>query len=771
MILPTDLAARIRRRIRSKATRLRYRLGWPTLGTGRTRLAEGFRHPIDATNKPALLSRHRQVFADAGKREVEEAQRLLRHQFRLLGHAMDHGRSIDWSRDPVSGKDWERRFSADIPYRGPDRLGDIKLPWELNKHQYFFTLGKAAWLSGDPRYAQEIIAQIDHWIQDNPCHSGIHWISALEAGTRVNSWILAYPFFAEHGDSAFIDRMVQSIAQHVLFVEQNLSLDKYPNTHLAGEAAVLVIGGLFVDCRHSKRWVTTGLHHLETQIHQQVRVDGVHAEQSTAYHRFFLDQYYLVNAILRANARSLSPDTLARMERMTQFLMDVLYPNGTAPAFGDCDDARGIWCRADAPKDFRSLLALGALTFSRGDFKMVAQDPTEELLWLHGDRSLHDFAQIQPCPPDHSSIAYADAGYYVMRGGWNSEDPVLVFDCGPLGHGLAGHGHADALSFQLFARGYPFLVDPGTYSYNLDYEWRNRFRSTRAHNTVTIDGLDQSTPRDRMSWLTAANLRCNRWVTTSWFDLVDGEHDGYRRFGSPVGHRRILAFVKPDVWVVCDLLVGEGEHRWELFLHLPPDCNAAVDAQKGCVALSSPWSKSLRILIEQDAMDDSGRNVPVCEAVEDWHSNTYGEKIKTHAVRASDTLRGSTTVRTSLTTSTEVIVDVAVSRNTLDIVARRPGQAVERLLYPLHGAQHIQEEQLQFEGGILFQRGENAATDVLWANDVTNIVVRNFLAARCQTALKSLTFNDRACALVCERMAIPEIKVPAGVETTIMQHQ
>src|SRR5262249_14985559 len=169
-----------------------------------------------------------------------------------------------------------------------------------------------------------------------------------------------------------------------------------------------------------------------------------------------------------------------------------------------------------------------------------------------------------------------DGGYYVMRGGSKPSDPTLVFDCGPLGAGPAGHGHADALSFQLHAAGYQFLVDSGTYSYNLDYEWRDVFRSTEAHNAVVVDGLSQSNSDGRMSWSTKAQAHTRRWVTTTSLDLVDGEHDGYTRLADPVTHRRVIAFLKPDVWVVCDFLAGDQQHEFELPLHVRPDCALPV---------------------------------------------------------------------------------------------------------------------------------------------------------------------------------------------------
>ena len=57
---------------------------------------------------------------------------------------------------------------------------------------------------------------------------------------------------------------------------------------------------------------------------------------------------------------------------------------------------------------------------------------------------------------------------------------------------LYNHGHADALSITLSVGGKETLVDPGTYRYNGEPEFRKYFKGTRAHNTVTIDGLDQA---------------------------------------------------------------------------------------------------------------------------------------------------------------------------------------------------------------------------------------------------------------------------------------
>jgi hypothetical protein len=684
------MLARIWRKVdrvsRAGVTRLQHHLAWPSLVTGPVRIAADFRHPIDAGHRSALIARYRGHFAQSAEATLENARQLLEHRFRFLGHTIQHGAEIAWSRDPVSGREWSRGFSPDIAYRGPRRLGDVKLPWELSKHQYFFILGKAAWLTDSPLFAREILTQIDHWIRDNPCHRGIHWTSALESGTRAISWILAFPFYADACDMAARERLALSLAQHFLFVERNLSVGKFANTHLVGEAAALAIGGLFLSCSHSKRWLQKGLHHMEEQMRLQVRSDGGHAEQSAAYHRFFMDQYHLVNAVLQVNNRSYSPATLRCLERMTEFLMDILLPDGSAPGFGDCDDARGIWCRSDAPRDYRSLLALGAVVFGRSDFKSIAGEAAEELLWLYGESALDTFENMPAHPPEHTSAAYPDTGYYTLRSGWAPGDSVLTFDCGPLGYGPSGHGHADALSFQLFAHSYAFLVDPGTYSYNLDYRWRDIFRSTRAHNTLLIDGFDQSAGQDRMSWSFMAQARCRRWLSTSEFDLVEGEHDGYRRLSDPVSHRRVVVFLKPDIWLIYDLLAASSHHEAEMFLHTRPDCEVELEPGLSAARLRSPGGHVLHVRSLQNGMAPA--RIEVFRGTDDKgspieYSEEYGCKTPSSAIRILLPFSGTATLLTAFGTRSGFLVESRSGNTGLDVTVASLDGLERRFAYDL----------------------------------------------------------------------------------------
>ena len=131
------------------------------------------------------------------------------------------------------------------------------------------------------------------------------------------------------------------------------------------------------------------------------------------------------------------------------------------------------------------------------------------------------------------------------------------------------HAHADALSVTLFSQGRELLVDPGTFVYNCAPEWRSYFRSTRAHNTVTIDGRDQAEQGGTFHWKTKLCSRAARELTLPGIEYMEAEHDGYRRMPQGVIHRRRLLYVAPESWIVVDDFRGSGEHSFDFHYHFP----------------------------------------------------------------------------------------------------------------------------------------------------------------------------------------------------------
>jgi uncharacterized heparinase superfamily protein len=88
----------------------------------------------------------------------------------------------------------------------------------------------------------------------------------------------------------------------------------------------------------------------------------------------------------------------------------------------------------------------------------------------------------------------------------------IIIDSGELGYlSIAAHGHADALAFTMSVAGKEILVDPGTYSYHTLPRWRNYFRGTAAHNTVVVDGKNQSVIGGNFMWVKHASAACRKW--------------------------------------------------------------------------------------------------------------------------------------------------------------------------------------------------------------------------------------------------------------------
>jgi len=159
------------------------------------------------------------------------------------------------------------------------------------------------------------------------------------------------------------------------------------------------------------------------------------------------------------------------------------------------------------------------------------------------------------------------AGYSIVRSG-TAGGIELILDHGALGMPPSyGHGHADALSLVLRIAGKTFLTDPGTYTYTGDPLWRAYFRGTRAHNTVCVDGFDQSRQESAFLWSIPFRAELLDTVQQSGEETrLLMRHFGYRHIG--ITHWRCVTVEASGIIRVVDWLEGEGEHDLELNWHV-----------------------------------------------------------------------------------------------------------------------------------------------------------------------------------------------------------
>jgi heparinase II/III-like protein len=521
--------------------------------------------------KEQTVSEFRRRWPQAERQIVAAADLVAEGTFNLLGfRELKLGNQIDWHLEPMSGKRTPLRHWSRLNYLDATLAGDKKVTWELNRHQYFLTLGRAYWLTGDERYAQVFASHITSWMDENPPKLGINWASSLEIAFRSISWLWALHFFAESPALSpdLLTRITKFFYLNASHLETYLSTYFSPNTHLTGEALGLFYLGLMLpEFKSAARWRDLGLAILVSQLGRHVQPDGVYFEQSTYYHRYTSDFYLHLAIMLRRNGLAWPPELERKLKLLLDHLLHVSRPDGTTPFLGDDDGGRLIFLDQRPQNDFRSLLATGAVLFNRSDYKFVAGEAAEETLWLLGVEGVRTFDQIVSQPPENQSVAFPDGGYYVMRDDWSSTANYLLFDCGPHGTANCGHAHADALAIELAAQGQTILVDPGTFTYTGDRQMRDWFRSSIAHNTLTIDRQSSSLAAGPFSWKTRTACEPLAWIDHQHFTYVSGRHDGYKLLAKPGIHTRSILFVKHGYWIMHDEVELSGKHDVELWFH------------------------------------------------------------------------------------------------------------------------------------------------------------------------------------------------------------
>lgn len=512
----------------------------------------------------------------ARERVLAAADALCAGRFDLLGYReLVPGTPIDWHRDPVSGRCAARVHWSRLDPLDAGEHGDCKLIWELNRHQWFLDLGQAYLFSGDERYARTFAESLQAWMRDNPPGMGINWASSLEVAYRLIAWCWALALFRR--STALSPPLFSAICAwlraHAAHVERYLSRYFSPNTHLTGEALGLFYAGImFPGFPEARRWRRLGARILLQQLRRQVLPDGVYFEQSTCYQRYTADIYLQFLILAARNGVELPASVAQRVQRLLDHLLALRRPDGSMPQVGDADGGRLLpLARRDAD-DFRDLFAVAAAWYRRADYAWAAEGEAPELFWLLGSEGCAAFDSLRPEPPAVSaSRLFRDGGQGVMRSGWGRHAHQLLFDVGPLGCRVSGaHGHADLLGVQCAAFGEPMLVDPGTYCYTADAAWRDHFRSSAAHSTVTVDGRSQAEPAGPFSWRERPRARLRRWFSTESFDLADAYHDAYRSLPDPVRHRRRVYFAKPHWWLLVDDLYGAAAHGVELRFQFAP---------------------------------------------------------------------------------------------------------------------------------------------------------------------------------------------------------
>lgn len=548
-------------------------------------------------------------------------------------------------------------------YRLPAPIDWLENPsrdveWHILLHKFYYApgLGLAYEKTGERRYAQRWMALIDGWIKTTPPG----FIAADVTGRRVQNWIYSYYYFVTHAarlDAGLITadfhrRLLASIHQQVEYLCANLTPKR--NHRTLELYAIFLAGVVFPEMRRAEFWRRFALEQIELNMASDLLADGVHCELSSDYHHLVLKNYLNLRRLAALNEIAFPAAMDQHLQRALEFSMHLHKPDGVAPSFSD-GDARG----------YLDLLRYGAQLYDRADFLYVATQGA------------------QGRPPVRRVAHFAASGYSVIREHWgeagaNFRDAQhLVFDCGPLGEG--NHGHFDALSFELAAFGQSLVVDPGRYTYseavdaNDGVNWRVHFRGTAAHNTVCVDGRQQTgyvpkvikdasrhlqgTVRHKISGPPAQTALVERFHG----DHLDLMHGRVISHEYDAVHHRCIVFVDRTYWLISDWLRAPSEHSYRLNFQLAAAAQGATtllanDSSNDSTADSTTdtqtatsdrrntdrlgttggsVTKSMRVLSPGLVIAQLARGSPQQGLEDGWVSPRYGCKQRAPAVRST----------------------------------------------------------------------------------------------------------------------------------------
>ena len=567
----------------------------------------------------------KRVFPDIGERITGEAESICRHNFKIFDLNWNTGEKIDWHKDIITQTRWPLKYWASMDFRNSHDSKEVRFIWELNRQQHLLSLGKAYALTGDMKYSLEIKQQIFSWIEANPPYYGINWASSLELSLRLVSWCWAYKFIETSGVFSEDEkkRFLKSVYLQADFIINNLSKYSSANNHLIGEAAGLVITALtFPEFKNSDKWLNKGREILFKEMLKQVSGDGVGREQAFHYQVFIMELFILAGVLLAKNDIEIPVNVLDRFFRMNEFIMNLMNKNGKVAEFGDSDNGKAIRLSSGGFNFYASLLTSASILSGREDFKGKSSGFKEEHYWIFGMEGLKKYSFIKSVNPGLSSRLFKEGGYCILRNSSdNCKEEILTMDCGELGYPfMAPHGHADLLSITFSADGIDLLIDPGTYLYHTGDAWRDYFRSTKAHNTITINDRNQSEIKGPFMWGKRPVFSVHECEFSDQKDNITASCDN-----PGISHKRSICFYKEEaLWVIKDCISANGKNTIRQYFHLGRD--SAIKALSSNVIEAENRGVFLYMLLDKRFSVEikKGEIAPILG----WSSDMFGKKIE-----------------------------------------------------------------------------------------------------------------------------------------------
>lgn len=510
------------------------------------------------------------------KEIISLAEEYLNDTYNILGSGSI--KLIDkWNVDFKTNFHWaKKRHYLRYKIIDYDIHSDIKFPWEMSRCHHMLILGQAYLLTKDEKYAEKIKNDIFSWIADNPFMYSVNWTCSMEVAIRAVNWIYAINMISSSFsiDDQFITIIKESFCQHKYYIEHNLEKG-YPysgNHYIANLCGLIVLSLLFKKKNTYNKNIYT---EYFNEIRSQTLLSGFHFEKSTSYHRLVLEMLLYTNIIIHRCGVYIPPDISQRLKVMVRFLDNIIEKDGSIPLIGDNDNGRFLPFMVSGLNDVRYLISVAKETYNFKDLNNCSPTFVPEIFFLTGKTECDTTINNNKV---HKKIDfYEDASFCIMSDKCLKaiihNNPMSRYVHGDENNLYSSHTHSDMLSFTLSYKNFKLILDPGTFCYTSSPELRNKFRSTKMHNTICVNDLDQqASDINNLFSLTQHSFPTQTVIQENKFI---GEYEHVTKGEMLYSHRRCV-YMSGMVFTIEDHVFNPIIGDIVAYYHLSPDAIISI---------------------------------------------------------------------------------------------------------------------------------------------------------------------------------------------------
>ncbi len=479
------------------------------------------------------------------------------------------------------------------------RTDDEEYLWHLNRTVYFKPLCELYHLSGESQYAKKVLADMENWIDtcnlgplpnENTTReeyekirrffSGLTPWRSLEVGIRMfDSWNFAYEslLFSDLMTPELHSKIAYSFYEHALVLHKMSPIywPKANHNHYIHEMlGLLMVTCLFPDFSESDSWREFAIFELQRCATAQFTKNGGQVEGSPHYHQICLNMFFDFIAVSRRFNVAVPESILAICKKATEYSLAAIGPDSILAPIGD--------------SPYRSI----GQQISEQYYSCFGElGPVAKIFSIHTDipkdiipeEVQSEARKLAEQSPAEDNCQY-EIGQYYARTGWKRDDSQFSFICHtPI---FNGHAHIDPMSFVLYLKGDPVVIDPSYYTYR-ECEERKIFKSAEYHSTLTFDDKPPYEYVTRWTYTPQREGGIRSCYRLPDVFAVDASHHCYE----PDYHKRLCALIGDDVFIVADDVANITKTDVRIYFHMD-DPSLKIE---GNVASS----QSIRVLLPE----------------------------------------------------------------------------------------------------------------------------------------------------------------------------